>query len=79
CRRKTGASRLSPTQPWVKTLRRKVAYLLNQTKTTNIMPFAVYQWNFSEIEVYFLPPCPSEGGESLPTVGGARVALGGND
>ncbi|MDR0609555.1 MAG: hypothetical protein LBG58_05550 [Planctomycetaceae bacterium] len=42
CRRETGASRLSPTQLWVKTLRRKVAYLLNQTKTTNLMPFAVY-------------------------------------
>ncbi|MDR0611709.1 MAG: hypothetical protein LBG58_16510 [Planctomycetaceae bacterium] len=26
CRRETGASRLSPTQLWVKTLRRKVAY-----------------------------------------------------
>ncbi|MDR0611714.1 MAG: hypothetical protein LBG58_16535 [Planctomycetaceae bacterium] len=29
CRRETGASRLSPTQPWVKTLRRKTVYLLD--------------------------------------------------
>ncbi|MDR0609401.1 MAG: hypothetical protein LBG58_04780, partial [Planctomycetaceae bacterium] len=35
-------------KPTGATFRRKVAYLLNQTKTTNIMPFAVYSldWKF---------------------------------
>jgi hypothetical protein len=33
--------------------------------------FVIYQWNFSEIEVYFLPPLapPKEGNDSPPSEG----------